>query len=52
MHAMKDIQFKSYGMQEGVMKQYVPWAFASEVDPTLQFNYQLTKYVQKLSIGA
>ena len=38
--------------QKEVMKQYVPWAFASEVDPPLQPNYQLTKYVQKSSIGA
>ena len=35
-----------------VMKRYVPWAFAGKVDPTLQPNYQLAKYVQKLSFGA
>ena len=33
-----------------VMKQYVPWASTGKVDPTLQPNYQLTKYVQKLSM--
>ena len=49
---MKDMHFKSYDVKEKVMEQYVPWAFASEVDPNLQPNYQLPKYVQKLSRGA
>ena len=34
------------------MKQYVPWAFVGKIDPMLTNHYQLTKYVQKFSVGA
>ena len=33
-----------------VMRQYVPWASAGEVDPKLQPNYQLPKYDTKASL--
>ena len=35
-----------------VMRQYIPWAFAGEVDPKIQPNYQLSKYDTKVIFGA